>query len=275
MKFQYFLRGLGCGILLASCVFYFTGGREVPAQMSEEEIVRRARELGMVEKQDPVRELLAARGEEDAEENPVSAQDMLEERQKKEAQQEKVALGKPDGQADTEAEKPGGQADTEVEKPGGQAGTEEKQPGDTGTEEVGNSGSQSVTGEKEKGSGQEKTTKKKKNRSSESSGQAAVTEIPKQTVAKAASGSDTRSGQEPGLTEETKTADPEVISIKIKGGTSSMIICQKLQKAGIIDNAADFDDYLIKNGYSKKLRSGTYELKKGMDFQEIANAISR
>lgn len=57
MKFRYFLRGLGTGIVFAAIIFviaYRSNGRE----LSDDEIIRRARNLGMVEADDQVGKLL-------------------------------------------------------------------------------------------------------------------------------------------------------------------------------------------------------------------------
>lgn len=48
MKRKYYLRGLGIGILVTALVFTFTG----PKKMSDEDIIKRAEELGYVKEQD-------------------------------------------------------------------------------------------------------------------------------------------------------------------------------------------------------------------------------
>ena len=49
MKLKYYLRGLGAGILFSVLVFVFVVGGKTEA-ISDEEIIRRAKELGLVEK---------------------------------------------------------------------------------------------------------------------------------------------------------------------------------------------------------------------------------
>lgn len=48
MKITYFLRGLGIGIIFCALVLFFAY-KTTPTQMTDEEVVRRAKELGMVE----------------------------------------------------------------------------------------------------------------------------------------------------------------------------------------------------------------------------------
>lgn len=49
MKRKYYLRGLGIGILVTALVFAFTG----PKEMTDDEIIKRAEELGYVKEEDP------------------------------------------------------------------------------------------------------------------------------------------------------------------------------------------------------------------------------
>lgn len=60
------------------------------------------------------------------------------------------------------------------------------------------------------------------------------------------------------------TAEPakevKTVSITVKAGDGSYTICQRLEDAGLIASASDFDRYLYENGYDKKLRTGNYEI---------------
>lgn len=58
MKFKYFLRGLGVGIIFASivCLMAFQG--EVSGQMTDAEIIERAKKLGMTEPENQIGDLL-------------------------------------------------------------------------------------------------------------------------------------------------------------------------------------------------------------------------
>ena len=58
MKFKYFLRGLGLGIIFASIVCLTAYQGNSPKDMSDAEIKRRAKELGMVEQEDKIGDLL-------------------------------------------------------------------------------------------------------------------------------------------------------------------------------------------------------------------------
>ncbi len=64
------------------------------------------------------------------------------------------------------------------------------------------------------------------------------------------------------------------VVITIKSGDSSYTVSKALAAAGLVEDAVEFDDYLCDNGYSRKIRTGTYELKVGMSYGEIAKTIA-
>ncbi|MBO5087194.1 MAG: hypothetical protein J6C01_00840, partial [Lachnospiraceae bacterium] len=80
---------------------------------------------------------------------------------------------------------------------------------------------------------------------------------------------------EKNTTEQSTTeVKNKTVTITIKGGSTSFPVCQKLQELGVIKDATDFDNYLIKNGYANRIRVGTHTLTIGMSYEEIAIAIS-
>ncbi|MGN0155223.1 MAG: hypothetical protein ACI4A3_12300, partial [Lachnospiraceae bacterium] len=78
------------------------------------------------------------------------------------------------------------------------------------------------------------------------------------------------------MSEETQSTEQETptVTITVERGSSSYPVCQKLQELGMIEDASEFDNYLIENGYAYRIRVGTHTLKMGMDFHAIAEAIS-
>ncbi|MGN0151359.1 MAG: hypothetical protein ACI39Q_02695 [Wujia sp.] len=79
-------------------------------------------------------------------------------------------------------------------------------------------------------------------------------------------------------TEENTSArqDGEYTTAKITvvGGMGSEQVAKLLEEAGIIKDAADFDSYLNKNGYSTRIEIGTFEVNSGMTYEEIATILS-
>ena len=77
--------------------------------------------------------------------------------------------------------------------------------------------------------------------------------------------------------EPTKKPDKEknkTVSVTVAKGTTSEQFAQAIEKAGLVDNWNDFNKYLISSGYAYQLQYGTFKLKKGMSYKEIAAACS-
>ncbi len=67
--------------------------------------------------------------------------------------------------------------------------------------------------------------------------------------------------------------ETDVVNLTVESGMWSEKICQKLQELGVIENATEFNKYLLENGYETKIRQGTYQIKKGASYEEIAKAL--
>lgn len=180
MKFRYFLRGLGIGIIFASLVFLVVFQNSVPDEMTDEEIIEKAKELGMVEEEDPLDGLLTS-------------------------------------QTDTDSE-------------------EQKENGSEGVSET-------------------------------------TTEISTEDISSTEQKATTEAAAE-ATTEAAAAKEAETVTITVDRGSSSYPVCQKLQEAGLIEDASEFDAYLIQNGYASRIRVGEHTLKRGMSYHDIAEAIS-
>lgn len=93
-------------------------------------------------------------------------------------------------------------------------------------------------------------------------------------------------GEEPGETVSRESgADPEnangvlpegsTVTITVEAGSGSRTVCNQLADAGLIEDAAAFDRYLIENGYSKRICVGAYEIEPGTDEEQIAKIITK
>lgn len=74
-------------------------------------------------------------------------------------------------------------------------------------------------------------------------------------------------------TQETQAATGEV-TVEIPMGTSASGVFNKLQEAGVITDASDFGKYMYDNGYDTQIRIGTYTLKRGDSYANIAKTIT-
>ncbi len=75
------------------------------------------------------------------------------------------------------------------------------------------------------------------------------------------------------LPQETETTG-EKISITIPLGMGSESFALELQKAGLVEDAVDFDRYLMQNNYALFIKPGTYRILPGATYEEIAKQVT-
>lgn len=71
--------------------------------------------------------------------------------------------------------------------------------------------------------------------------------------------------------------EPEVteqVELSIVGGEYSDIVSEKLRKAGLIEDAEDFNKYLAAGGYDNLIQPGTYTIPVGADYDTIIQIIT-
>ncbi|HZH62909.1 MAG TPA: hypothetical protein VEY70_25830 [Metabacillus sp.] len=78
-------------------------------------------------------------------------------------------------------------------------------------------------------------------------------------------------------TQETEEKKEDVIkyNVTIKAGMTTSEVSNLLEQNAIISDSFEFDQYLIKNNYHTRVQLGTFEVQKGMTFQQLAEAITR
>ena len=65
------------------------------------------------------------------------------------------------------------------------------------------------------------------------------------------------------------------ITFSITTGMSSEKVAASLKSLGLIDNGAEFNKYLVNNGYADKIKVGTFELRIGQSYAEIASELTK
>lgn len=77
--------------------------------------------------------------------------------------------------------------------------------------------------------------------------------------------------------EDNAPAAPEAVEnyivITIERGNGSDTVSRKLFEAGLIDSAAEYDKYLMANGYDRKLSIGNHEIPVGATEEEMAKIL--
>lgn len=74
-------------------------------------------------------------------------------------------------------------------------------------------------------------------------------------------------------TEQTESSG-DVIQIVITKGDDSGTVSRKLYNAGLIENAAEYDAFLMQHGYDKKINTGTKTIYATDSWQEMAEKLT-
>lgn len=73
---------------------------------------------------------------------------------------------------------------------------------------------------------------------------------------------------------EEKAGSKEKITFTVKSGMSSGQVSILLLEKGLVDNADDFNLYIVKAGKASTIHVGTYTLTKGASYDEIISALT-
>ncbi|MCI8798927.1 MAG: hypothetical protein HFH88_03825 [Lachnospiraceae bacterium] len=82
-------------------------------------------------------------------------------------------------------------------------------------------------------------------------------------------------GTTSGPDEAAGESSAETVTVEVEPGVTSYRICIMLEEEGLVEDAAAFDTYLCDNGYSRKIKFGTYQIPAGASEEEIAKIITR
>ena len=81
-------------------------------------------------------------------------------------------------------------------------------------------------------------------------------------------------------TEESKQEDnikEEVVEnytiIKVEKGNGSEIVSRRLYEAGLVESAVEYNQFLVKNGYDRRLSVGNHEIPSGATHEEMARIL--
>lgn len=244
MERKYYLRGLGLGIIITAIIMGFAG-KGKPA-MTDEEIMQRAKELGMIENTmltEPVQETAPADTAKAPDEKTVNT-----ETAKPSGTDTKTDAAKT---TDTETESDTAKtADTEAK-------TDTAKPSDAETK-LDTAKASDIEAKTDTVKASDSETKSDTAKPTDAEAKADTTES-----------SDTETN-----TDTTKPSATGAQSITIVNGDSSVSVAAKLEQAGLISSASSYDSYLCSNGYDKKIRPGDYSIPADAGDEEIARIIT-
>ena len=97
---------------------------------------------------------------------------------------------------------------------------------------------------------------------------------------------DTEDIKEPENTQDTedeedqKPQTPEnsnegTITITVVGGDNSWTVSKRMEEAGLIESAKDFDTHLCRYGYDKKISVGSYKIPVTATHEEMAKILTK
>ncbi len=241
MNLKYYLRGLGIGVVVTALIMGILAGKK--EVLSDEEVIERAKALGMTQESVLLADTLASYEEEAQEElegggvpskvDQQPADQDGSDTQESEKVQEPLEEGDTQQQPEEDAQQVQQEEDTQPEQ----------EP-------------EAVT-EPEQESAEEKEAE-------------TAQEVPAEESGGGASGEASASESEPASDTEEGN-----FTIEIKSGDSSYSVCQRLEEAGLVETATAFDRYLYENGYDKRINTGVFEIPRDADMEKIAKIISR
>jgi hypothetical protein len=288
MKLKYYLRGMGVGVLLTAIIMgvALSGSS---SKISDEEVIRRAKQLGMVEAEDTLSQYSesARLTEEIAESDSTSSDTELD------TQGEEISEEINQGESETgesvpevvEEEKESsnlGESSESVEAEPDIALAGDDAAGAASTETVESSSSASKSVDVEVAENESpKTESEAETPESEAADASTSTDTSSEAATTEAAPAETESTA-PQTNEAVETAEAQPASsdvnyvvVVIPGGSESDTCARIIREAGIIDDGVAFNNYLVNAGLDRKIRSGTKQIPKGASFEEIARIITK
>ena len=253
-KIRFYIRGLGIGILVTALILIAVNLKNNKGEMTDAEIKERAAALGMVDGNSYSLTDAASAMNAEKEDAAETGEPQTDELKEVNPEEGTVSEEKTEEEAgsETEAEetKP---EETEAEE----VKAEETKPEETEAEEV----KPNETKVEEAGPEETKVEEAglEETKPEETKPEEAKVEEPK--------------SEEPAA-EETKPAEGSKVTISIARGAASETAAATLAGAGLIEDAADFNSYMIRNGYDRRIHPGTFEILMGSSYEEICKIIA-
>ena len=273
MGLRLYLRGLGIGIVVTALLMGYTlGGKK---ELSDAEIISRAESLGMVEESKVLVQPQEKEEQDDVAADPGSAGTDTPEKDESspiivtgEGDLPKEPENEVTDAAKDETDKTGSdkEAGNEPEKETQEPETSREGVNGESTKELSVSGA--VKGAEEPGETETSGTKSDTDNKAE-----ADTGTKTGTGTGTDSDTGTKTGTGTGTGSDTGTKS-KVITVTIKKGSDSLAAAKELERAGIIENAAAFDGYLVSKKLDRLISSGSFKIPDGASDQEIARIIT-
>jgi hypothetical protein len=256
-KLKYYLRGLGTGILVTAIILmtHFNGKQTT---MSNEEIIARAKELGMMDI-DSLLDLPQPTETITATETATSDSAVTEETKPQQTSEEKPTEALPTESSDSTN-------NTSVANP---TETTEHTSATNSTETTTSTSAANPT---------ETTPSTSATNPTETTPSTSATK-PTETVPSTSPANPSGTGAEPGSlptasTDDSSLASGDTVTITIRRGNGSLTVCRALAAAGLVEDADAYDRYLCSEGYDNSLVVGVFRIPVGATQEQIAKIIT-
>lgn len=261
------MRGLGLGIFLTAVIMgiLFSGRRK----MTDQEIIARARELGMVENT-----YLADDGEAPTEENMEDQNHSGDISDAPDTSDMADASKDPDGTGTEDASDTAG--DPGAEDASDTEGDSDSETGAEASEGAGSAGTQEAPASSRPDApvAEPEPDTPSSMQANDAGADAAGTAGNKPAENKQTGSRPGGSTNEMTKQEDKPSASASVETVTIVSGDGSYTVARKLKEAGVVTSAETFDDFLCQNGYDKKLRTGTFRIPVDASDEQIARIVT-
>mgnify|MGYP001309153137 CR=1 FL=1 len=266
MKFKYYLLGLGVGIFITTLILSFDKRKE---KLSDEEIISRARELGMVMKEearDNLEEVIEKSLDKSGEQKEEHSGDDKKTDTDKSSDMNSSSNELPSSESESsENGTIAAVSDTEEKLNSSEAGQEDNADGVNNNFEIEKDVSRILDTE---------------NKTADN-GEAENTNISENTTEKntQANKPDTDvSVENKTNSEEVNTgndSETEYVTFTVKSGMTSKDVSNLLYQVGLVADETDFNTYVKNMGKSRVILAGIYTLPKNASYEEILNTITK
>ncbi|MCR4649120.1 MAG: hypothetical protein K5776_08590 [Lachnospiraceae bacterium] len=259
MNYKAYLKGLGIGIIVTALVLIISG--KMTNKVSDEYVIKRAKELGMTESTT----LTAPLANDMGESAKVSASD----------DKDKETSSDTSKNEDSSVTGNGGEKQTESASSG--SGEDKNKFFGDDKNTGNNTDSQTDTSSDNKEDGND-SAKVNSDTDKNTDGQNSDTDknTDGQNSDKDKNTDDTDKDSDTGDTKpasDKTTGNVKTVLVEVKSGQSSETVSNSVMNAGLAKSETEFNKYLCENGYDKRLRVGSYNIPVDADFETISKYL--
>ena len=242
MRFKYYLRGIGLGIIFAVLIMIIAIHNHKDSFLSDKEIIEKAKELGMVMSDNNSENISGTELKFGSESSTTEIYKVDTETAK--APSESASSKKNDKTISKDSESEDTQSDgTSTNKNLTDKTTEDKNSTDKAADKT----------TEDKNSTDKTTDKASEDKNSTD-----------KTSEKSSENKDAKNNN-------SQTND--YVIIKVKQGDVCRTISEALQNLGLVDDAEDFRKYMGKKGYADRIHAGEYKIPRNSTYEEIAQIL--